>query len=282
MQVQKLLVIVLILNLLLLLLSSCSKKTTEPGEPAQNFVLVRGGTFYNGTNDVTISSFYLDKHELTQADYEAVMGTNPATTEYGIGSDHPVYYVSWFNAIEYCNRRSLQEGLTPCYGYSDAGNDPDSWPGDWDMDWANHSKVSCNWAARGYRLPTNMEWMFAAKGGTKTQDYSYSGSNDIDLVAWYSENDDPRGPKSVGTKASNELGLYDMTGNVWEWVWDISDFKAGDAQDNPHGADSGSDRVFRGGSWDTYYEYCRISYWARDSPDLEENDIGFRVARIAP
>ena len=96
----------------------------------ENFVLVEGGTFNNGTSDVTISSFYIDKYELTQADYQAVIGVNPSSS-YGVGDNYPVYYVSWFNAIEYCNRRSMQEGLTPCYSYSTYGTSLDNWPTGW-------------------------------------------------------------------------------------------------------------------------------------------------------
>ena len=246
----------------------------------ENFVLVAGGTFNNGTSNVTISSFYIDKYELTQAGYQAVMGTNPASG-YGVGDDYPVYYVSWFNAIEYCNRMSMQEGLTPCYSYSTYGTNPANWPSGWNTSSTNHTNVSCNWTANGYRLPTEMEWQFAARGGNQTHNYTYSGSNDLNAVGWYSSNSGST-THTVGTKAANELGTFDMSGNVWEWVWDIYGSYPGGAQTDPHGATSGSTRVDRGGSWYTSANGCTVS--VRDDADapVSDNNVGFRLCRVSP
>lgn len=245
-----------------------------------NFILVEGGTFNNGTSDVTVSSFYIDKYELTLAGYQAVMGSNPESG-YGDGSNYPVYYVSWFNAIEYCNRRSLQEGLTPCYSYSSYGTNPDSWPSGWNSWYSNHTNVNCNWSANGYRLPTEMEWMFAAKGGNQSQGYTYSGSNTIGDVAWYNSNSSLT-THTVGTKAANELDTFDMSGNVGEWCWDIYGTYPGGSQTDPHGATSGSSRVRRGGSWFDDANGCTVSnrgyYWATSSYD----NIGFRCVRVSP
>ncbi|MDD3104378.1 MAG: SUMF1/EgtB/PvdO family nonheme iron enzyme [Candidatus Cloacimonetes bacterium] len=244
-----------------------------------NFVYVPGGTFHNGTSNVTLSSFYMDKYELTQADYQAVMGTNPASG-YGVGSNYPVYYVSWFNAIEYCNRRSLQEGLTPCYSYSTYGTNPDSWPSGWNTSSSNHSNVVCNWTANGYRLPTEMEWMFAAKGGNQSQGYTYSGSNTIGNVAWYNSNSGST-THTVGSKAPNELGLYDLSGNVWEWTWDIYDSYPSGTQTNPTGANSGSARVKRGGGWYNVANGCTVSYRDINSATYSYSNIGFRCVRVS-
>ncbi|MDD4309834.1 MAG: SUMF1/EgtB/PvdO family nonheme iron enzyme [Candidatus Cloacimonetes bacterium] len=248
-----------------------------------NFVFVEGGTFNNGTSDVTLSSFYIDKYELTQADYQAVMGTNPATG-YGVGSNYPIYYVSWFNAIEYCNRRSLQEGLTPCYSYSTFGTNPDSWSTGWNTSDANHTNVNCNWTANGYRLPTEMEWMFAARGGNLTHNYTYSGSNDLNAVGRYWDNwgSANNSTNTVGGLAANELGIFDMSGNVWEWTWDIYGSYPSGSQNNPTGASSGSYRVGRGGSWFNFATDCTVSGRSSDYATSTYYDIGFRCVRVSP
>ena len=247
--------------------------------PPDQMVYVSGGTFHNGTSNVTVSSFYIGKYELTQAEYAAVMGTNPSFL--AGNPNHPVEQVSWFNAIEYCNRRSIMEGLTPCYSYDTYGSNPDSWPSGWNSNDENHTNISCDWTANGYRLPTEMEWMFAAKGGNQSQGYTYSGSNNIGDVAWYSGNSGST-THAVGTKAPNELGIYDMTGNVWEWCWDIDGYYPDDAQTDPHGASSGSFRMSRGGSWSDYAYVCVISDRSMNEATDEYVNLGFRVCRNAP
>lgn len=249
-------------------------------EVPQNFVQVPGGTFYNGVSNVTLSTFYIDKYEVTQESYLYVMGVNPSNF---LGdTSFPVEKVSWFKAIEYCNRRSIQEGLLPCYSYGTSGTDPDAWPAGWNTDNANHSNVSCNWTASGYRLPTEMEWMFAAKGGNASLGYTYSGSNDLDAVAWYYTNAG-LSTHAVATKAANELGLFDMSGNVFEWVWDIyaTPYPAGN-QTNPHGASSGTQRVRRGGAYSATSGSCTVAYRYPGNPTTVNANLGFRVCRVAP
>ncbi len=243
-----------------------------------NFVFVEGGTFNNGTSDVTLSSFYIDKYELTQADYQAVMGANPS---YFAGNPNfPVEQVSWFNAIEYCNRRSIQEGLTPCYSYSTYGTNPATWPVGWNTSDTNHTNVACNWTANGYRLPTEMEWMFAARGGNQTHNYTYSGSNDLNAVGWYYSNSGNT-THTVGTKTANELGTYDMRGNVFEWCWDIYGGYPSGLQTNPTGASSGSLRVERGGSWNNCAATAPFPIGTRRATGSAAN-IGFRCVRVSP
>jgi formylglycine-generating enzyme required for sulfatase activity len=263
----------------------------EPGE----MIFIEGGTFHNGTSNVTLSSFYIGQYEVTQAEYEAVIGTNPS--HFSGNPNRPVEQVSWFNAIEYCNRRSMDEGLTPAYSYSTYGINPDDWPRDWNISDDNHRNVACNWNTTGYRLPTEMEWMFAAKGGNQSQGYTYSGSNYLDEIAWYWRNsgdeyltgnwnwytiiDNNSRTHDVGTKAPNEIFTHDMNGNVCEWCWDIyGSYQDGD-QTNPIGPINGSSRVFRGGSWyfDTYNctVYNRSSVYATYSG----SSIGFRLLRVS-
>ncbi len=256
-----------------------------PGE----MIFVQGGTFNpTATYTVTLSSYYIGKYEVTQAEYEAVMGTNPSS--FGGNPDRPVERVSWFKAIEYCNRLSITEGLTPAYSYSTYGTNPDNWPADWNMDSANHTNVSCNWSADGYRLPTEMEWMFAALGGNQSQGYTYSGSNNIDEVAWWYYNSnigDGQGIRThdVGTKAPNELMTYDMSGNVYERCWDIwdSSFPSG-SYTNPTGPVSGSTRVKRGGSfYSGIASLCAIANrGVASTAGAFGYDCGFRVCRISP
>ncbi len=275
------------LSLMLLLVGSCYKYDNpfDPdftGKVVPAMVTVQGGTFNNGTSNVTISSFKIGNCEVTQEQYSSVMGSNPASG-YGVGSHYPVYYVSWFNAIEYCNRRSITEGLTPCYSYSTYGTNPDSWPSGWNTNYTNHTNVSCSWSANGYRLPTEMEWMFAAKGGNQSQGYTFSGSNDLNAVGWCWDNWGASAYSShtVGALAHNELGLYDMSGNVWEWVWDIYGEYPSGAQTDPHGATSGSVRVLRGGGWNVYASSCAVSYRDYDNATYSFN-IGFRCVRVSP
>lgn len=243
-------------------------------------IFVEGGTFHNGTSNVTLSSFYIEKYEVTQSGYQAVMGTNPSS--FPGNPNRPVERVSWFKAIEYCNLRSMQEGLTPCYSYSSYGTNPANWPAGWYTSSHNQANVSCNWSAIGYRLPTEMEWMFAAKGGNGSQGYTYSGSNTIDNVARYSLNSDGR-TWDVGGLAANELGTFDMSGNVWEWVWDNHEntYPTGD-QTNPTGPQGGDRRVRRGGGWNTDANYCTVSFRSHSIATYSLNVIGFRCVRVSP
>ncbi len=253
---------------------SCSKDSRV--DPCM--VLVVGGTFHNGTAFITLSNFYISKTEVTQAQYSSLMSNMPNQGN-GMGDDYPVYYVSWFDAVEYCNRRSIQEGYTPVYSLDTLGTNPENWPVDWSQLDSNHVLVACDWSQDGYRLPTEMEWMYASLGGDKSKSFIYSGSNDVDEVAWYQGNNDPVGAKEVATKHANELGLYDMSGNVWEWVWDIMDLYSQEAQTNPQGAADGHYRGRRGGSWYGLGTYCRIEQRDHRAATFTSFDLGFRVAR---
>jgi formylglycine-generating enzyme required for sulfatase activity len=251
----------------------------------EGFVLVQGGTFSPSENYiVTLSSFFIAQYEVTQSEYMYSMSTNPS---YFVGNSHrPVDTVTWFDSIEYCNRRSIMENLRPCYSYSSYGSNPNNWPSNWNTLAENQSNIKCDWCANGYRLPTEMESMFAAMGGIDTNNTLYSGSNNIEIVAWYRSNSyhvgqyhPDFGTHSVGTKNPNELNIYDMTGNVWEYCWDIyGEFPEG-SYTNPTGPSTGEFRTSRGGSWYSPSERCLISYRGYGSTITMHYFNGLRVVR---
>jgi len=239
-----------------------------------NMVYVAGGTFNNGSANMTVSSFYIEKYEITSSEFYRVMGFNRNYFTNVVNG--PANQVLWVEAIEYCNRRSMLEGLTPCYSYLTYGTNPNNWPSGWDTA-AHHTNISCNWSANGYRLPTEMESWFAARGGNQTHNYNFSGSNNFDAVGWYNGNSGGT-THPIGLKAPNELGLYDMSGNVFEWVWDIYGSYPTTPQTNYTGPTSGSERVMRGCSW-YCSPYCYVSFRESWSPASVNYLIGFRVCR---
>ena len=216
-------------------------------------VYVRGGTFTMGciagqggdcyhsekqTHQVTLSNYYIGKYPVTQKQWQALMGgNNPSHFK---GDNLPVENVRWHTVQVFIRRLNEATGKT-------------------------------------YRLPTEAEWEYAARGGNKNQGFMYSGSNNLNDVAWHLGNS-RNTTHPVGTKKSNELGIYDMNGNVWEWCNDWYGDYSSDAQTNPQGPDSGSFRVMRGGSWLDAARNCRVSPHGYNAPGLRYNDLGFRIA----
>ncbi len=220
-----------------------------------NMVYVAGGMFMMGASasdseaegdekpahSVTLSGYYIGKYEVTQKQWVEIMGANPSFFK---GDDLPVERVSWNDVQEFIRKLNVKTG-------------------------------------KNYRLPTEAEWEFAARGGNSSQGYKYSGSNRIDEVAWWYDGNSGDKTHPVGTKSPNELGIYDMTGNVCEWC---SDWYDGNYYDNlpstnPKGPSSGADRVLRGGRWSGGAADCRVSYRGDYlSPGFGDNDCGFRLA----
>jgi formylglycine-generating enzyme required for sulfatase activity len=236
-----------------------------------NMVRIQGGTFKMGSpasepnrfsdeiqHQVTVSGFYMGKCEVTQKEYQEVMGKNPSNFK---GDNLPVETVSWFDAIEYCNKRSQKEGLTPAYNISGSGN---------------KRTVTWNRGANGYRLPTEAEWEYACRAGTTT---AYNNGMVINNdTGWYNANSG-RITHPVGQKPANAWGLYDMHGNVYEWCWDLRGKYSSEAQTDPSGAVSGSNRVLRGASVFNDSEYQRSAYRRDDSPLRKADGLGFRLVR---
>ena len=233
-----------------------------------NMIFVKGGTFQMGSNNgysnekpvhsVTVSDFYIGKYEVSQKEWKEIMGSNPS---YWKGDNLPVENVSWYDAVEFCNKKSNKEGLTRCYTGSG-------------------KNTKCNFNANGYRLLTEAEWEYASRGGSRTAHYKYSGSNNIDDVAWYYDNSGNK-THQVGTKKPNELGIHDMSGNVWEWCWDWYDenYYSKSPTSNPKGASSSSFRVDRGGGCKYDAEYYRVAFRTHEDPNFSVFNLGFRLLR---
>jgi formylglycine-generating enzyme required for sulfatase activity len=219
------------------------------------WIYVEGGTFSMGGNGqydgkpihtVTVSSFYIGATEVTFDQYDAfceVTGREkPNDNGWGRGK-RPVINVSWHDAIAFCK-------------------------------WASEMTRS------EVRLPTEAEWEYAARGGKKSRSYEYSGSSDVGNVAWYDGNSGSR-PHDVATKQPNELGIYDMGGNVWEWCadWYSKEYYNQSPSSNPKGPESGTYRVLRGGSWINGGYSCRVAYRSSNTPGYRYYYFGFRCAR---
>ena len=188
-------------------------------------------------HNVTLNDYSLGETEVTQALWVAVMGSNPSSWQ---GDNLPVEKVSWNDCQTFITKLNQLTGKT-------------------------------------FRLPTEAEWEYAARGGSKSQGYKYSGSNTLGDVAWYTGNSSSK-THEVGTKQANELGLYDMSGNVWEWCQDWFGNYESSAQTNPTGASSGSNRVRRGGSWIGAARSCRVTYRGDRTPTSTDYYLGLRLA----
>ena len=276
--------------------SSVSSQSADTSETATNqeapegLVLIEGGSFQMGSPDsepwrsedetqhsVTVSNFYISPYELTQGEYQAVMDENPSSFS---GENLPVDNISWLDAVIYCNARSEQEGMAPAYT----------------IDGQN---VTWNREADGYRLPTEAEWEYACRAGTDTpfntenspgaDEVNYYGHYPYEIEGNYFSQDDLDSQPGeyrettveVGSFSPNTFGLYDMHGNVSEWVWDYYGSYGTEEQTDPTGPETGSLRVYRGGGWNDFAKNMRSAYRATLEQDHGSFNIGIRLVRNA-
>jgi len=282
-------------------------KATFTVVPAITMLPVPAGSFQRDDTATNISkitkSYKLSKYQITREQFKAIMGEDPSNKDKSSGMTDPVQMVNWYHAIAFCNKLSIKEGLDPAYSVK---------VNDQEIDWKNLAfdgipkdnnnddwdAATCYWEANGYRLPTEMEWMWAAMGADKdaradaidaeginrtgwSKNYAgegYGSGTSIDDYAWYTSNSSSK-THPVGGKLPNELGLYDMSGNVWEWCWDwYDDYPTGPLTDYS-GAGSGSCSVLRGGGWLNLASYCTVAYRNFYFPYYQFSYGGFRVLR---
>ena len=247
--------------------------------PLIQMVKVEGGKFLMGSksdnkiaetdeqkqHEVTLGNFEINKLEVSVWEWKQYCKkTNKKMTAkqpWGIYDNYPITNITWFEAIAYCNWLSKQDGYKPVYSIVGPN-------------------VVCDLKMNGYRLPTEAEWEYAAKGGKKTKKNIFAGSNISNEVAWQQNNSGKR-VHAVGTKLMNELGLYDMSGNVWEWCYDWynKDYYKGENDYNPTGPIRGEKKSVRGGSWDSKESYLRTSNRISTKPNVTYEFYGFRLVR---
>jgi len=297
-----------IITVLLIFLSTATFAQTEP-----EMVFVKGGTFSMGnpytdnsrkgddderpTHRVSVNDYYIGKYEVTVKQYKEFLADNytefdrfgvkhrlasapdsvwwqghPDTEKYwraqvaswwGYNNNYPIFHVTWFEAIAYCNWLSEKKGLNKVYSLNSSGS------------------VVTDLSQNGYRLPTEAEWEYAARGGKNSNNYRFSGSNNFNTVAWVDDNTLLTGPRAVGTKNANELGIYDMSGNVWEWCTDDYSpmFYGNSGSDNPVNLRPTTFKSLRGGSW--HYKVGYATVFTRDGPKsgYTNYNYGFRVVK---
>jgi formylglycine-generating enzyme required for sulfatase activity len=260
----------------------------ETPDALVEMVWIPAGTFMMGSDidesqhSVTLTKgFYMGKYQVTQEQYEAVMGSNPSRFKAAVAGESgtpgklPVEQVSWYDAIVFCNKLSVAEGLSPVYSIS-GKTDPAAWGTVPTIDDTKWNAVVMDRSKNGYRLSTEAEWEYACRAGTTTE-YN-TGASISDNTGWYTTNSGGK-THQVGLKPANAWGLYDMHGNVWEWCWDwYKDDITTDTTD-PTGAVSGTDRVHRGGSWGSDDQFMRSALRSSVIPSGRSNQIGFRLVR---
>ena len=268
--------------------SSRSQHTNAYGSNME-FVYVKKGSFLIGNTDEESGikktmceltyDFSMSKFPITFADYDKycrLSGAKKPDDEGWGREQRPLINVSWFDAVGFCNWLSENDGLPKAYNFY--GNRPDFYGSLLD---ANGNVTTDITQVVGYRLPTEAEWEYTARGGNESKSYKYAGSDNVDDVAWYKDNSWSK-TQEVGKKVPNELGLYDMSGNVWEWCTDWYGDYSSLAQTNPYNSTADSYRVIRGGSWSNLAADARVAGRGYNSPTSTYYNLGFRICRTVP
>ncbi|MBU0711628.1 SUMF1/EgtB/PvdO family nonheme iron enzyme [bacterium] len=237
----------------------------------ETLILIKGGTYkinrfgygedenVSPSHEISVNDFYISNVEVTQELYKTVIGSNPSY--YSNKNDHPVEQVNWYDAIQFCNKLSQTKGFQLCYKIEG-------------------SEIVCDFGAAGYRLPTEAEWVIAAGSGDPINQV-WSGTSTQDSLihySWFYRNSQGK-THPVSNKKPNNLGIYDMSGNVWEWCWDEYDQPVIISQNNPTRSLGDKARVIHSGSWVNYSNYCQIGFRDYFRPTYNSSNIGFRVVR---
>lgn len=243
------------------------------------------------SNISTVSAFHMSQYEITRAQFTSVTGlSDPSDERIADGnSDSPAQNITWYHTLVFCNRLSMKEGLMPVYEIA-GSTDPAEWGPVPVRDNAVWNQVTANWNANGYRLPTEAEWLWAAMGadignagqinivGINKRFTGDGAGQTLNAYAWYSGNSAGTA-QPVGTKKPNELGFYDISGNVWEWCWDRYDRLPEGGIVDYRGSAGGTDRVLHGGSWRNETDRIALAFRLNHYPSFQYPNIGFRVVR---
>jgi formylglycine-generating enzyme len=247
-------------------------RTYNIGELEFRLVEIPGGVLHRKEQRVELSAFALGEFQVSQALWMQVLQENPSDFE---GPSRPVDSLSWYDAVEFCNKLSEKCNLKPVYHIDKSKQDPNNKSTYDVVKWI----VRADFTQNGFRLPTQIEWEYAARGGPLRSQKDYAGGALLKELGWYDELSENEGTRPLGLKKPNSLGLFDMSGNLWEWCWDWSDDLPQPIPKDYRGPEKGNYRVLRGGSWLDDLNLTLVSYHNDYYPSNRDDSVGFRLAQ---